>query len=52
MLSTSTGNSTGPHLHFGIRINGQNHCPQPFLVAVVEDRLIDVHDLPSSGCSS
>jgi murein DD-endopeptidase MepM/ murein hydrolase activator NlpD len=51
MSSASTGNSTGPHLHFGIRINGQDRCPQPFLVAIAEGHPLDRHRLPSSGCT-
>jgi murein DD-endopeptidase MepM/ murein hydrolase activator NlpD len=51
MSSASTGNSTGPHLHFGIRIDGQDRCPQPFLVAIAEGLPLDPHGLPASGCS-
>jgi murein DD-endopeptidase MepM/ murein hydrolase activator NlpD len=51
MSSASTGNSTGPHLHFGIRIDGQDRCPQPFLVAVADGHPLDPHGLPASGCS-
>jgi len=50
MSSASTGNSTGPHLHFGIRTDGQNRCPQPFLVAIAEGRPIEPTGLPTSGC--
>lgn len=51
MLSASTGNSSGPHLHLGIRIGGQQRCPQPLLIAVAEAAPIDVRTLPASGCS-
>jgi len=51
MSSASTGNSTGPHLHFGIRIDGQDRCPQTFLVAIAEGRPLDPRTLPASGCS-
>jgi murein DD-endopeptidase MepM/ murein hydrolase activator NlpD len=51
MSSASTGNSTGPHLHFGIRVDGQNRCPQSVLVAIVDGSALDPHALPSAGCT-
>lgn len=49
--SASTGNSTGPHLHFGIRVDGTQRCPQPFLVAVADGEPLAPRGLPTSGCS-
>lgn len=51
MLSASTGNSTGPHLHLGIRVDGENRCPQPLLVAIAEDLGPAPLTLPASGCT-
>ena len=52
MNSASTGNSTGPHLHFGIESAGTKRCPQAFLVAIAHQQLPDPSGLPTSGCTN
>lgn len=44
------GNTTGPHLHFGIRLLGRSVCPQPLLLSVLFSRPISPDVLPDSGC--
>lgn len=51
MLSASTGNSSGPHLHFAINIDGTARCPQAFLDAIGTGETVDPYALPSVGCT-
>ncbi|HEY0640730.1 MAG TPA: peptidoglycan-binding protein [Pseudonocardiaceae bacterium] len=47
----NTGNSTGPHLHFGIRTGTTSRCPQNFLLAIYDGRTPPAAtSLPTTGC--
>ncbi len=47
----NTGNSTGPHLHFGIRTGSTRRCPQNFLLALYDGNTPPAaSSLPTSGC--
>jgi murein DD-endopeptidase MepM/ murein hydrolase activator NlpD len=47
----NTGNSTGPHLHIAIKINGTSYCPQNFLLAIYDGRTPPApSSLPRTGC--
>ena len=45
------GNTTGPHLHQAIRVNGVSICPQAVLVAIYAGAPIDPAGAPRSGCT-
>lgn len=44
------GNTTGPHLHLGIRVHGQAVCPQPILVAILLGDSVPPAVAPTAGC--
>ena len=44
------GNTTGPHLHLGIRFSGRSICPQPLLLAIHRGQPINPAAAPSAGC--
>lgn len=44
------GNTTGPHLHLGIRAYGNAVCPQPLLLAILRGTPIPPPAAPTSGC--
>lgn len=47
----NTGNSTGPHLHFGIRTGSTRRCPQNFLLAIYDGVTPPAAtSLPTTGC--
>lgn len=44
------GNTTGPHLHLGIRFAGATVCPQPLLLAIYRAKPINPAIAPAVGC--
>ena len=47
----NTGNSSGPHLHIGIKTPSTSRCPQSFLLAIYDGRTPpNPATLPTTGC--
>jgi hypothetical protein len=52
LSSGNSGNSTGPHVHIGIRTVGVARCPQPLIASLFEHGVgLEPTSLPTSGCT-
>ncbi len=50
--AAGAGNTTGPHLHLGVRVGGTAVCPQPILLAMAQAYPIPPSLAATSGCVS
>jgi murein DD-endopeptidase MepM/ murein hydrolase activator NlpD len=50
--TAGAGDATGPHLHFGMEVNGANTCPQALLQKWEAGQFASPMNQPTSGCSS
>ncbi len=50
--AAGAGNTTGPHLHLGMRGQGRSLCPQRLLTSILDGAPINPLTLPSAGCIS
>ena len=50
--ASGAGNTTGAHLHLGVRVAGAAICPQPILLAIAQGHPIAPSLAPTTGCVS
>ena len=48
--TAGAGNTTGPHLHLSVRVDGGSVCPQPLLLAIWRSAPINPAVAPAAGC--
>ena len=48
--AAAAGNTTGPHLHLAVRVDGTSVCPQPLLVATYREQPFAPSAAPTTGC--
>jgi hypothetical protein len=52
LASGNSGNSTGPHLHIGIAVDGVARCPQQLIASLYRNGTgLDPASLPTTGCT-
>ena len=48
--AVDAGNTTGPHLHLAVRVDGTSVCPQPLLLATYRQQPFAPSAAPTTGC--
>jgi murein DD-endopeptidase MepM/ murein hydrolase activator NlpD len=48
--SDNSGDSTGPHVHVQIKINGRPYCPQSLMTGIATGSIPNIKSLPTTGC--